>query len=539
MARSAQQVLGRLAVPEQTPRKADPLLAEVRDLLGLPALGRRDDLVLAGANSLDVIRLAARLGHRLNAGLTASDVYRLRTLQDIGAHCSTGAAVPAEVLPQPAGKEESDAPLSHAQQRFWLAEMSSPGAADNMIVLAYALTGPLDAQVLAEAVQDTVRLHPGLRTTYPWAGEAPVQRVLPLDEAGIGMELTAAPADATGLGLQELAEAVTADWWDRPFSLEHEVPLRVRLCRLAADRHLLCVQVHHIAFDGWSESVLVADLQAAYRARAAGPPPVRHEERLAYGRYSAWEETRLAEWAGNDLPFWQEELCRAPRPFLPAPTGGGEARRLETALRLDAETVGRLAKVSARHGGPPLTALVAGAARAIARTFATEDFALGSVTAGRFDPALENVIGYFVNPFGIRVSAGGDGDVDSLVGRVADRVVAGLAHTRTPFDELVRELAPDRGRHPWFQAFAVLQAEPPSGRLGDEVTMDPVRVRPPRTAVELMLEAVPAADGSWQLVILWREDGVEDIHVRRLAQELRTALTQISDLARRPSCTSS
>lgn len=554
---SVRQVLGLLPAPgrapqeggpapdqqqgSQTDQQADPLLAEVRDLLGPTALGMRDDLVLAGANSLDVIRLAARLGRRLNARLTASDVYRLRTLEDIRAHCSADTTAAADVFPQPTGQEENDAPLSHAQQRFWLAEMSAPGAADNLIVLAYALSGPLKTEVLAEALQDTVRLHPALRTMYPWGDEAPVQRVLPPDESGIGIELTEPPADAAGpaAGLQELAEAVTADWWDRPFSLETEVPLRVRLCRLDADRHLLCVQMHHIAFDGWSESVLVADLQAAYRARLAGRPAERPGGRLTYGSYSVWEKTRIAEWAKDDLPFWKGELCPATPPFLPTPTGAGEARRLEAVLQVTAGTVDSLVKVSARYGGPAVTALAAGAAQAVATTFGTGSFTLGSVTAGRFDPALETVLGYFVNPFGIRVRDGGSEDLAALVGRTADGIVAALAHTRTPFDEVVRELGPDRSRHPWFQAFAVLQAEPPSGRLGDEVTVEPVRVRPPRTAVELMLEAVPEPGGSWQLVIAWREDGVEESRVRRLVEALRTALNRIAVLAERPSPTRS
>ncbi|MFE1872689.1 amino acid adenylation domain-containing protein [Streptomyces sp. NPDC059496] len=533
--RSVQEAYGTGEGPEQVPEDADPLLREVRGLLGMPGLRAGDDLVLAGASSLDVIRLAARLGRRLGARLTASDLYRLRTVEAVEAHCSAGTAALTEELPQP-GEGESDpepdtAPLSHAQKRFWLAEMATPGAADNVIVLAYALTGPLKPDVLAEALVDTVQLHPGLRTTYPWLGEAPVQLILPPEEAAVRIERTEPPAGAPGLGLQELAEAMTADWWERPFALEDEVPLRIRLCRLGEDRHLLCIQVHHIAFDGWSESVLLADLQAAYRARQAGQEPPRPAGRLAYSRYSAWEATRLADWAKADLPFWAAELDPAPEPFLPAPAGSGETRRLETVLEVDAETVGRLAKVSALHGGPALTALVAGAARALAETFDAGALALGSVTAGRFDPALEPVIGYFVNPFVVRLFPGRDEDPSALVRHAAERVVAGLAHVRTPFDELVRELSPDRGRHPWFQAFVVLQAEPPRGGLGDEVTLEPVRVRPPRTAIELMLEAVPAADGSWQLVILWREDGIAVHRVRHLEDGLRRALTQIATLA--------
>ncbi|MFH8477055.1 AMP-binding protein [Streptomyces sp. NPDC018000] len=512
-------------------RGADPLLAEVRGLLGLPALGADDDFVLAGATSLDVIRLAARLGRRLGTGLGASDLYRLRSVEAVRAHCAAGALAPAEQLPPPLAEtdpEPGTAPLTHAQQRFWLAEMSSPGAADNLIVLAYALTGPLDPERLAEALDDTVRFHPALRTTYPWLGEEPVQRILPPEEAGVALEISDLPAGTEDLTLQELAETVTADWWERPFQLENDVPLRVRLCRIGADRHLLCLQLHHIAFDGWSESVLLADLREAYRARVAGHPPRRPSGRLTPGHYSAWEATRLADWTKEDLPFWRDELEPAPKPFLPAPTGRGEARRLETVLTVDTETVGALTRAAARHGGPALAALLAAAAHALAQTFGSADLALGSVTAGRFDPAIETVIGYFVNPFVVRLAAEPAQDAAAIVGQAADRVVAGLAHARTPFDELVRELGPDRDRHPWFQTFVVLQAEPHRGALGNEVTVEPVRVRPPRTAIELMLEAFPASDGSWQLVVLWREDGVDAARIGRLEIALRAALTRIA-----------
>ncbi|MGW2088310.1 AMP-binding protein [Streptomyces sp. NPDC001880] len=511
--------------------EADPLLAEVRELLGLPELGADENLVLAGANSLDVIRLAARLGTRLGARLTASDVYRLRSVGAVRAHCATGALAPAEQLPLSSAETEPEpttAALTHAQQRFWLAEMSSPGAADNLIVLAYALTGPLDRERLAKAFGDTVRFHPALRTTYPWLDEAPVQRILPPDQATVDMEITELPGGVEDRTLQELAEAVTADWWDRPFRLDDEVPLRLRLCRIDADRHLLCLQAHHIAFDGWSESVLLADLREAYRARLAGHTPQRPSGRLAHGHYSGWEANRLAEWTKGDLPFWRAELEPAPKPFLPAPAGRGEARRLETVLTVGAETVGGLARSAARHGGPVLAALLAAAAHALSQTFGSADLALGSVTAGRFDPAVETAIGYFVNPFVVRLAVDPDEDAPALVGRAADRVVAGLAHARTPFDELVRELGPDRDRHPWFQTFVVLQTEPPRVRLGDEVTVEPVRLRPPRTAIELMLEAVPAADGSWQLVVLWREDGVDTAVVDRLRDALHTALRRIA-----------
>jgi len=526
---------GPVAGSDPHPSGESAVLRQVRELLGIPQLGERDDLVQAGANSLDVIRLAARLGAHFGSRLTASDIYRLRTVEMISAFC-TDSAAPAEELPSADGDGDASAPLSHAQQRFWLAEMTSPGAADNVIVLAYALTGPLKPEVLDAALNDVVRLHPVLRTTYPWLDEAPVQQVLAPEAATVAVEHVSPPADSAGLGLQALAESVTADWWQKPFSLEDEVPLRLRLCRLAEDRHLLCLQVHHIAFDGWSESVLVTELQSAYEARLSGrtKPAARG---LSYGRYSSWEATRLSHWAQSDVPFWRQELETTPPPFLPAPSGAGsstgttEARRLETVLEVDGETVRRLSQASAQRGGPALAALLAGSARALANSFDTTELSLGSVTAGRFDPALEAVIGYFVNPFVVNLSSPKDGEPADLLDQAVTRAVSTLKHVNTPFDELVRQFSPARDRHPWFQAFVVLQGEPPRGSLGGDVTLEPVRVRPPRTAIELMLEAIPAPDGSWHIVILWREDGVGEAQVHRITSELRTALADLSELA--------
>ncbi|MFF2076328.1 amino acid adenylation domain-containing protein [Kitasatospora sp. NPDC058162] len=521
------EAAGPAPLQAQEAEGGSPLLDDIRALLGRPDLAERDDLVLAGASSLDVIRLAARAGARFGARLTASDVYRLRTPEAIAEHCAQAAA-PAEELPPPGGQGAADAPLSHAQQRFWLAEMTSPGSADNMIVLAYALTGPLRPELLEAALGDVVEVHPALRTVYPWLDDAPVQRVLAPRDAAVALERVEAPEGA--VNAQEFTEKATADWWTSPFSLEDEVPLRVRLCRIADDRHLLCLHVHHIAFDGWSESVFMDELARAYGARLAEVPH-QAEPALTYGEFSTWEATRLADWAARDLSFWEERLAGAPGPFLPVParTSSGPVPRLERVLKVDASTVRGLERAAARHGGPTLAALLAGAARAMARTFDTDDLTLGSVTAGRFDPALEPVVGYFVNPFAVPLTGVRDADTAGLLDQAATRVVTHLRHTHTPFDELVRAFAPPRDRHPWFQAWVVLQGQPPHRALGGGVAVEAVRVRPPSTDIELMLEAFPSPDGSWDLVLLWRADGITASRAEALLAELHTALGETAD----------
>ncbi|MFI1197333.1 AMP-binding protein [Micromonospora sp. NPDC020750] len=492
----------------------DPLLAEVRDLLDLPEVTASDDLLAAGATSLDAIRLAARLTGRLGVRCTIADIYRRRSLA--GIVDALDATAPRAATPLVPVAASGPAPLSHAQRRFWLAEQTAPGQADNMLVLAYLMTGTPHPDVLRQALTDVVRRNPVLRTSYGWDDDSPIQQVLDGDAVVLSVEEVALPAVAT---VQLAAEQATMDWWSRPFELEDEIPVRARICRLDEGRHLLCLHVHHVAFDGWSESVFLADLADAYAARLAGEDSPTPSGPVSYRDFTVWEQENLEHWGRTELPFWRDTLKGAPAPFLPRPSAVGEAPRRELELEVAAETVAALHRAAAANGGPPVSALITATGRAVATVFGVPDLFIGTVTAGRFDTETERIIGYFVNPLAVPVYDVPDSEPGTLLRAVSDSTVAALEHARIPFDELVRELRPDRSRHPFFQVWAVLQAETPPVTMGADVVVERVRVRPPTTAVELMFEAFPRPDGSWSLIMLWRADGMtEDTAVRLLAE---------------------
>ncbi|MEK8174892.1 phosphopantetheine-binding protein [Streptomyces sp. M19] len=81
------------------PGRADGLLVAAGELLGRPALGEDDDLIAAGATSLDVVRLAARTGSRFGARVTVGDVYRLRTVARLRRYGATAPPAEDETLP--------------------------------------------------------------------------------------------------------------------------------------------------------------------------------------------------------------------------------------------------------------------------------------------------------------------------------------------------------------------------------------------------------------------------------------------------------
>ncbi|WP_165949664.1 non-ribosomal peptide synthetase [Micromonospora sp. KC207] len=503
---------------------ADPFLTDVRRLLDVPHLAASDDVFQAGATSLDAVRLVARAMDRFGRRITVADVHRVRTVDGLRELLRGGAPVVAAV-PVADEREGSAAPLSHAQTRFWMAEQTMSGAADNVVMLAYLLDGPLDAEVLDAALQDVVRRHPALRTVYEWTCRLPEQRVLDPAAARVTLERVTGPdgcADPV-----ELARLVTADWWRRPFDLEREVSLRARLCRMAEDRHLLCLNIHHVAFDGWSEQRLLETFGAAYRNRLVGRVP-DGPSGPSYADYSRWERRGLKQWAEDELPFWRRTLRRPMPPVLPAPGSTGEAARRELVARASAAEVAALTGAARRHGGPPVAALLAAVGRGLGRTFDVPDVCLGTVTAGRPHPDLDDVVGYFVNPLVVPVAGVRDEPAGALLDRVVDRTAAAMAHGRTPFDELVRVLAPPRDRHPWFQVWVVVQHAPPSGAFAPGVALRTVRVPPPTTALELMFEAFPQPDGGWDLVMLRRSDGIDDGTAGGLLATVRTAMVELA-----------
>ena len=181
-----------------------------------------------------------------------------------------------------------------------------------MIVLAYALRGPLDTRRLEAALSRVVARHPVLRTVYPYTGNGAVQRTLPTDDATVALEHTTAPHHAEEGDLRELAEVVSADWWGEPTDLETEPSLRLRLCRVDERTHLFCIRLHHLAFDGWSEALFMEDLAAAMERDV----PLAKPPHVTYAGYSTWERDRLDSWLDHDLPYWREALKESSPPFL-------------------------------------------------------------------------------------------------------------------------------------------------------------------------------------------------------------------------------
>ncbi|MEU0406063.1 condensation domain-containing protein, partial [Streptomyces sp. NPDC006197] len=275
-------------------------------------------------------------------------------------------------------------PLSYAQRRLWFLnrlEGSSPAYNAPVVLRLGSVPDPV---VLRAAVRDVVERHEVLRTVYPALDEEPYQKIL--DDADVRFEV-----EECGAG-EDVAARTTA-FARLPVDVTRELPLRARLFKVDDGTAVLVLLVHHIATDGWSVGCLLADLDAAYRARAEGRAPDREPLPVQYADYALWQRDMLGDpedpdsTAHEQLAHWRKALdgipaetrlpADRPRPTEPSHRGAVVSAELDPGVHR------ALASLARSRRGTFFLVARAALALALRAAGAGEDVVVGTAVAGR------------------------------------------------------------------------------------------------------------------------------------------------------------
>ncbi|HEX6289379.1 MAG TPA: amino acid adenylation domain-containing protein [Herpetosiphonaceae bacterium] len=403
-----------------------------------------------------------------------------------------------------------DPPLSFAQERLWFVDQWEPGNLAYNIPLAMRLTGSLDRAALEWSLNQVIRRHEALRTTFPLVEDRPIQLIAPsLTVALTPIDIEHLPAEERAAEALRLAIAEA----HHRFDLQRGPLLRATLIRLSPTEHVFLLNMHHIIFDGWSMGLMIREITTIYAARTSAAPGAAPDVAallpdlpIQYADVAVWQRDWLAPGAPGEvleqqLSYWLEQLrgplpvlqLRTDRPRPPVQTSRGAIER----LLLPAELVAALNRLSQQEDASLFMTLLAAFNVLLARYSGQDDIIVGSPIANRDRFELESLMGFFVNTLLLRTDLTGNPSFRELLRRVRAVTLEAYAHQNVPFEQLVDVLRPERDPSypPLFQVMFILQNAPmPSYNLPD-LTLTPLEYDTGTAKFDLTLALWPPIAG--------------------------------------------
>lgn len=429
-------------------------------------------------------------------------------------------------------------PLSFGQQALWFLYQLAPESTAYNIMYAVRLNSDIEPSILEQAYKQVIARHPSLRTTYKNEAGVPVQQVSQDWQTQFKLTQT---ADLS----QEYLDNWLATNADCPFDLGQGDIIRAHLLHRsseadspAAEEKILLLVAHHIATDFWSLDIIMDELCLLYQSLKAGDNISLPPASIQYSDYVRQEQQKLTsseieqQWA-----YWQQKLAGElpvlnlpldkSRPPVQTYNGVSYYFSLEDDLSQEIRTLAQ------QTGATPYAIVLAAFQVLLLRYTSQSELLLGCPMAGRINPELENIVGYFVNPVVLRQNLAGNPTFAELIPKTRQTLLEALDYQELPFPLLVEKLQPKRdpSRSPLFQAALVWDRSRQSSnqsavKAREEMILDYVAMEQRGAEFDLLLTLLDSGttlQGTWR----YNTDLFHASTIERMAGHFKTLLKSI------------
>jgi alpha-ketoglutarate-dependent taurine dioxygenase/acyl carrier protein len=518
-----------------TPRTpAEELLTNIwTETLGLRSVGLHDNFFDLGGHSLLATQVVSRVRETFNVELPLRSLFEGPTIVELAqrvdeaSRSQAGGTTPALTRVD----RGPSLPLSFAQQRLVFLDHIAPGNTAYNIQVAVRLTGVLKHTALEHALNEIVRRHEALRTTFSIRNGAPVQII------ASDYTLSVPIVNVSKMTASEREAAIKQAYAEeerRAFDLSKLPLLRFRLLRLAETEHVLLLTMHHIISDGWSMGVIMREVASLYEAFIAGQPSPLPELEVQYADFAHWQRERLnGEVLESLSTYWKNQLGhQLPTLRLPVdrPRPAVQSFRGERLFFTFPVELSNSLKSFSRSEGVTIYMLMLAAFKSLLyRYHAQDDIVVGTDIANRNRGEIEPLIGFFANQLVLRTDLSGNPTFRELLRRVREVTLGAYAHQDMPFEKLVEELQPERdlSRNPLFQVMFIFQNNPmPALEMGD-VAIEQFEFGETTTAFDISLALSETERGELGGSVRYNTDIFNPATIEKLIRHYQTVLESV------------
>ncbi len=458
-----------------------------KEVLGIERVGINDSFFELGGHSLKATTLVAKIHKIFDVEVHLMEIFKSPTIKALASYIEASeASIYSSIQVEEASVGYSTAhyPLSSAQKRIYtLQQLEGSGTSYNIPIIV-AIEGRLDRLRLESAFKRLVERHEGLRTSFRLINGEPVQVI------NEEVEFVIDAIEADEADIRELAEGFV-----KAFDLDKEPLFRSRLVRLAEDKHILMLDIHHIISDGTSMAILIDEFAKLYNGDQL--PHLK----LQYKDYSIWQNKLYStDKLKKQEEYWLSLLSGDipvvslptdyPRPSIQSFDGDLIRFEIDKALSI------KIKKAAENTGATLYMILLAAFNVLLARYSSQEDILVGSPIAGRPHADLQSIMGMFVNTLAMRNYPTGDKSFREFLMEVKENSIKAYENQDYQFEELVEKLniPRDMSRNPLFDVmFSMQNIEMRKMDLG-ELRLTPCSIEGRRAKFDVSLTAAETED---------------------------------------------
>lgn len=447
-------------------------------------------------------------------------------LLDILQHDSTG------VQRIPPADRSLPLALSFGQQRLWFIDQLDSSTAYNLSE-SLRLTGPLNYHALNSAFTTILMRHQSLRTCFI-QGESgsPIQVIQDVQSFAVPL------ADCSDLAEDlrwQAVKDIQANEASTRFDLRSDLMLRARLLKLSDLDHVLLVTMHHIAFDGWSTSILLNEFAEIYQAECEGRQHSLALLPIQYADYAQWQRKWLSgEVIEKQLTYWEKQLCDLPathglpldrpRPVRQTFTGSTYSSSITLAAT---DSLHRLCK---QQGATLFMGLQAAFSVLLARFSGERDIVMGTPVANREQAEVGSLIGFFANTLVLRSNLAEEPSFSSVLTSSRQMLLEAYANQQLPFEQIVERLQPERSLSysPLFQIFIQMQNNERGKVTLPNLNVQDIELGVNAAKFDLTLD-ITEAEGGLALKWEYNTDLFNRTTIKRLACHFETLIAVLTN----------
>lgn len=430
-----------------------------QELLQVEKIGVNDDFFELGGHSLLAMRLVSVIRKAYALDIPIKTIFNYTTIATLAKQLQSAGSV-KEIPDVTVHVRPELIPLSFSQERLWYIDRLE-GSIQYHMPAVLRLNGTINIAALTHTLNSIISRHEVLRSVMIEKDGKPFQKILEPGNWKLSVE-DGARFHTDPAGLFEFIEALKTI----PFDLSKDYMLRAHLVVLSESEHVLMVNMHHIAADGWSISILVNEVVTLYNAFEKGNlqplPPLA----IQYADYALWQRNYLeGKRMESGIAYWKNNLDGVaplqlpvdyPRPAIQTSNGSFAGFDIPQSLTDQLHTLSK-----AQNTTLFMTLLTAFKVL-LYRYSGQEDICVGSPIANRPQQELEGLIGFFINTLALRSNIHGSQSFIECLQQVKQTILQAYEHQVVPFEKVVEEVAKERdnSRSPLFQVLFVLQNTP-------------------------------------------------------------------------------